>query len=91
MAIGVTTLLRTGFGPPLQGCCRNRWDTTPERAGNLVRCGPAWARVDVGVEVRSDGDLGVAQPLGDHLQVDPGVQRQAGVRVAQVVVKPTSA
>lgn len=39
----------------------------------------------MGVEVRSDGDLGVAQSLGDHLQIDPGVQRQAGIGVAQVV------
>jgi hypothetical protein len=39
----------------------------------------------VGVEVRGDGELGVAQPLGDHLQVDAGGQGQARVGVAQVV------
>jgi Transposase IS116/IS110/IS902 family len=42
-------------------------------------------RICGGVEVRGDGDLGVAQRLGDHLQGDAGIQRHARVGVAQVV------
>ena len=36
-------------------------------------------------EVGGDGELGVAQPLGDHLQVHAGLQGQARVGMAEVV------
>jgi hypothetical protein len=82
---GVTTLLGGVVGGLWQECGRNCWAGGLERAGDLLRCSLAEVQVDVGVQVRGDGDLGVAQPLGDHLQRDAGVQRQAGIGVAQVV------
>jgi len=39
----------------------------------------------VGVEIRRDGQLGVAQPFGDDLAVDPGGEGETGIRVADVV------
>jgi hypothetical protein len=39
----------------------------------------------MGVGVKRDGDGGVSEALGDYLGMDAGLQRQRGVRVAQVV------
>ncbi len=43
------------------------------------------AESDVGVDAGGDADVGVAQELLDHDEVDPLLQEQGGGRVAEVV------
>lgn len=39
----------------------------------------------VAVDLRSDIDVGVAEPVAEEFQVDAGVERERGIRVANVV------
>ena len=74
-----------GFGPLLQGCCRKCFGRCLQRPCDLLCCGPSHGVAHVGVEVGGDRDLAVTQPLGDHLHLHAGLQRQAGIGVPQIV------
>jgi hypothetical protein len=45
----------------------------------------------MGVGLQKEADVGVADPLADHLRIDAGFERTGGVGVPQIVVMPTSA
>jgi len=72
-------------GGARQECVRKRTGLHGESAvigcveehRNLLGRRIAETSADVGVQVRGDRDLAMSEPVGDHLYLHPGLQRQA--------------
>ena len=57
-----------------------------DKEGRRLFCGVAViVSKDMGVGLQKEADVGVADPLADHLRADAGFERTGGVGVAQIV------
>jgi hypothetical protein len=77
--------LRPLLGPARRHLVGIRLRPVPQEPGDPLGRVSTEGRDDVGVEIGGDGHRRVPQAVGDHLDVDPGGQGKARVRVANVV------
>ena len=62
-----------------------------QEGGRLLRGFAVIVSQNVRIGLQEESNIGVADPLADHLRADAGFERAGRVGVPQIVVMPTSA